>query len=90
MLPSEHTASIPPLGFAPARQDIEVDVSGYSADCGVAVRVNDGVLHVAWTMAESEFGRVAFDLRPGRPLVRSLWIGGPLRCLLAATKSRRP
>ena len=66
--------SIAPTGVAHARQDIDVDVSGYATECGVAVRVHDGVLHVAWTMAESKFGRVVFNLRPGRPLIRSLRI----------------
>ena len=61
-----------------AQHNIDVDLSGYSADCGVAARVDDRSLNVAWTMAENEFGRVAFDLRPGRPLIRSFRIGSKL------------
>ncbi len=64
----------PPSPTAGIRNTIDVDLSGYSANCGISVRVGEGGLDVAWTMAESEFGRVAFDLRPGRPLIRSLRI----------------
>ena len=66
--------SLAPCEVAHAQHIIDVDLSGYTADCGVVARVDDRSLNVAWTMAESEFGRVAFDLRPGRPLIRSLQI----------------
>lgn len=71
----EPAVTIAPCEVAHARQVIDVDLSGYSADYGVAARVDDGVLHIDWSMAESEFGRVAFDLRPGRPLIQGLRVG---------------
>jgi hypothetical protein len=55
-------------------QDIRVDLSGYSPKCGVDIRQDGHRLLVGWPMGGSEFGRLALDLRPGRPVIESLGI----------------
>jgi len=51
-----------------------VDLSGYHADCGIAVRRDGDELAVGWPMEGDESGRLVLDLRPGQPLIRSMGI----------------
>ncbi len=51
---------------------IPVDLSKYSADCGVTIRHEGDRLNVAWPLADDRFGRLVIDLDPGKPLFESL------------------
>ncbi len=71
-----------PRGHAVAA---DVDLAGFHADCGVTVHQDGPQLTVGWPM-DDETGQIVLDLRPGKPLVRSLGIaaknGEPVRPLL--------
>src|SRR5690349_2040099 len=54
-----------------------VDLAGYRADCGVTVRWEDDRLSLAWPMGGEEVGQLVLDLRPGRPLIRSMGVREP-------------
>ncbi len=52
-----------------------VDLSGYRADSGVNVRRVDTELRLQWSWVgdgRPETGELVLDLRPGRPLIRSM------------------
>src|SRR5262249_28608300 len=51
-----------------------VDLSGYRPDSGVTVRRQGNRLILGWPMEHQETGELIFDLRPGRPLIRSLGV----------------
>jgi hypothetical protein len=55
---------------------IEVDLSGYRADCGIAVSKEAERVIVRWPVArdEAEFGELVLALQPQRPLFRSMGI----------------
>ncbi len=55
-----------------ARAQPQVDLTGYSADSGVAVRTNAEFLEIAWPMERGEAGRMQLSLRPGEPLIQML------------------
>jgi hypothetical protein len=55
-------------------QIVPVDVSRYSALCGVEVRSEGNRVTVAWPMADAEFGRATLNLNSGKPLIESLGI----------------
>jgi hypothetical protein len=61
-----------------ASQEVPLDLSGYTPECGVAVLRDGGRLKVAWPMADKEFGRLTLDLRPGRPRIEGLGIAASL------------
>ncbi len=53
---------------------ISVNLSGYRADCGIAVSTEDDRLTLRWPVArdEAEIGELVLDLRPQQPLIRSM------------------
>src|SRR6266446_3590659 len=56
-------------------QEADVDLAGYSADCGVQIKRVGQRLVIDWPMTEKEHGRVVFDLRNiVRPLIESIGI----------------
>ncbi len=72
-----HAALIVPLALAglglrcPARA-IDVDLSGYRADCGVTVRRYDDHLAVEWPARGEETCQLILDLRDGKPLFENI------------------
>jgi hypothetical protein len=52
--------------------DIPIDVSGYRAECGVAIQHDGPKIRVSWPISEAEIGRLVLDLRDGFPLIESL------------------
>lgn len=69
-------ANCPAKGDDPA--SVTADLSRYRPDCGVAVASEGDRLLVTWPMADREFGRLAFRLRAGSPLIESLGVSaGP-------------
>ena len=72
-----HAALIVPLALAglglrcPARA-IDVDLSGYRADCGVTVRRYDDHLAVEWPARGEETCQLILDLRDGKPLLENI------------------
>ncbi|HKQ38893.1 MAG TPA: hypothetical protein VJ063_12515, partial [Verrucomicrobiae bacterium] len=60
------------LAFCGHAQDLKVDLSGYSPDCGVIIRTNGLVLEAAWPMEEGEAGRMQLNFRSGGPLIEVL------------------
>jgi hypothetical protein len=60
--------------FRAAAKDVTRDLSAYTPQCGVDVKQDGDRLHVAWPMAEKEYGRLTLDLRPGQPVIESLAI----------------
>jgi len=61
----------PPRGSS---EEPAVDLAGYHAECGIAVRRDGERLTVDWPMEQDESGRLVLDLRPGQPLIRSMGI----------------
>src|SRR4051794_35029325 len=53
---------------------IPVDLTGYRPECGIGVRHEGDRLTIDWPMDRGEHGRLALDLREGRPLGASLGI----------------
>jgi hypothetical protein len=51
---------------------IPVDMSGYSANCGVSIRHDSGRLEVVWPLGTGENGQLRLRLRSGEPLIESL------------------
>ncbi len=49
-----------------------IDLSGYRADSGVAVRRDGDRIIVDWPMESKESGRLILDLQTGQPLIRSI------------------
>jgi hypothetical protein len=66
---------------ARAAEPVPIDLSGYAAGCGVAVRRDGARLRIDWPLSDgeqSEYGRVVLDLTAGPPLVDSIGIArGP-------------
>jgi len=63
-------------GSAPAAEPlpVAVDLTGYRADCGVAVASESGRLTATWPIGEHETGRLVLRLRPGLPLIESVGV----------------
>jgi hypothetical protein len=64
-------------GTAPAAEAVTPDLTRYSPDCGVDVRVDGGLLVARWSTGRAEgapAARLALRLDPGRPLIDSLAI----------------
>ena len=53
---------------------VPVDLSGYRAECGVAVAREGDRLLVSWPMTEKETGRLVLRLHAGSPLIETLGI----------------
>lgn len=62
-----------------AQTSVPVDLSGYRAECGIALEtgagLGEGRLGVTWPIVGDDSGRLVLDLRPGKPLVERLAIG---------------
>lgn len=57
-----------------ASDPIPVDLSRYTPECGVDIRTQSNRVHIAWPMADGEFGRATLQLDSSRPLIESLGI----------------
>ena len=56
-----------------AAAQVEVDLSNYRKDSGIAVRSTDSeTLQINWPTAKGTQGEMLIDLRPGEPVIRSL------------------
>ena len=53
-------------------QELKVDLSKYSAKCGVVIRTNGLLLEAAWSMADGEVGRMQLNFQAGGPLIELL------------------
>src|SRR5207249_92149 len=67
-------AALPVLGSPARGQDVSVSMEHYTPACGVAVRHNKQRLLVGWHLGTRASGRLALDLRRGKPLIESLRI----------------
>lgn len=61
-------------GAAAEIANVSVDLSRYSAACGVNIRPQAGRIDIHWPMERGEWGRVVLSLIPGQPLIESLAI----------------
>jgi hypothetical protein len=53
---------------------VPVDLSGYRAECEIAIRADGPTLLAEWPVKEGQRGRLTLNLEPNRPLVESLAI----------------
>jgi hypothetical protein len=62
------------LGFSTgtALADVPVDLSGFQAERGIAMRHEKEALFIEWPAGLGEVGRLVLDLKPGAPLIQSL------------------
>src|SRR5262249_48302992 len=57
-----------------AAEEPGIGLAGYRAACGGTLPRDGDELALAWPMNGNESGQLVLDLRPGRPLIRSMGI----------------
>jgi hypothetical protein len=53
---------------------VDVDLSGYAADCGVVIRRDDDRLDIVWPLGDGDKGQLILHLKSGAPLIELLGI----------------
>ncbi len=61
-------------GTAADAPNVSGNLSGYSPDCGVQVRLQAGRIDLNWPMDQGEWGRASLNLTPGKPFIERLGI----------------